>query len=473
MIAARWTMRLIGLVSTIILARLLTPDDFGVIALAMIVIGLLDAVAYAGVDLALMRPKSNTTEHLDTAWTVQIIQGTLLALALFAIAPLATPFFSEPRVLAVIQVIALRPFILGFQNIGIVAFRRDLDFAKDFQFTLLTKLLNFFIIVGAAIALRNYWALVIGMTSSAIIEVGLSYAMHTYRPKMSLKRIHEIWGFSQWLIISRVGSYLSRKTDEFVIGRMLGTSAMGSYHVASELATMPNLELVMPLRRAMFPTLSKASQDQKDMERLFLLCFSTISTLGFSVGFGLMSITPELVPIVLGEQWSQAVAPMRWLALFGSFSALILAIEMLLWVAGKTRTSAVQTWLEFLVLVPVIFFAVKEGGLEGAAIARVVIATAMVPVMIGFASRCCDIQKRKLYAALWRPLLSGLVMAISLHLLETYISGSIALLLLAKIAIGLFLFPTLILIFWLAAGRPDGLETQVLNTISSRLENKC
>lgn len=471
MIAARWAMRLIGLVSTIILARLLTPDDFGVIALAMIVVGLLDTVAYAGVDLALMRPGNDSREHFDTAWTVQIIQGTLLAAALILAAPFAAPFFSEPRVMAVIQVIALRPFILGFQNIGIVAFRKELDFAKDFRFTLFAKLLNFFIIVSAALVLKNYWALVAGMASSAIIEVGLSYLMHAYRPKLSLKRIHDIWGFSQWLIISRIGSFLSRKTDEFVIGRVLGTTAMGGYHVASELATMPNLELVMPLRRAMFPTLSKAAKDPAEFEHLFLLSFSAVATLGFSIGFGLMAITPELVPILLGHQWQAAVAPMRWLALFGSFSALILALEMLLWVSGKTRISAIQTWLELIALIPVIYIAVDHAGIEGAALARLGVSISMVPIMISFASRSCHIGQLSFYKALWRPLLSSLFMAIGLQLLSEHLGASNLLLLLVKVASGLFLFPSTLLGLWYLSGRPRGMEDKAFQLLKLKLRS--
>lgn len=140
MIAARWAMRLIGLASTVILARLLAPDDFGVIAIALIVVGLLETVAYAGVDLALMRPGADSREHYDTAWTIQLIQGALIAGFLLLLAPWVSPFFSEPRATAVIQVIALRPLIMGLQNIGIVAFRKELDFAKDFRFTLYTKL---------------------------------------------------------------------------------------------------------------------------------------------------------------------------------------------------------------------------------------------------------------------------------------------------------------------------------------------
>ena len=468
MIAARWAMRLIGLVSTVILARLLTPDDFGVVAIASIIVGLLETIAYMGVDLALMRPGADTREHYDTAWTIQLIQGAMITCVLLVVAPWVSPFFSEPRATAVVQVMALRPLIGGFQNIGIVAFRKELDFAKDFRFSLYTKLLNFSVIVGAAILLQNYWALVIGMASSTLIYITLSYVMHPFRPKLSLARRQELWGFSQWLIISRAGTYLTRKTDEFVVGRLLGTGAMGGYHVASELATMPTMELVMPLRRAIFPTLSKAAQDPANLERLFLLSFSAMAVLSFSIGFGLMSIAPELVPLVLGAKWTNAVTPMAWLSLFGAFSAIILALEMLLWVSGKMSASATQAWLELALLLPATYFAARTSGIEGVAIARLAVSIAVMPAMIYFVSSSCKIHQRKLYGAVWRPILAGVFMVTILHFASASSIESAKLMLLAKVAAGIVIFPCGLFALWLIAGRPPGLEAEIL-TIGKKI----
>ncbi|HAY29069.1 MAG TPA: lipopolysaccharide biosynthesis protein [Candidatus Accumulibacter sp.] len=469
MIGARWATRLIGLVSTVILARLLAPDDFGVVAIALIAVGLLETLGYAGVDLALMRPDANTRQHFDTAWTIQIIQGLLIGGLLLLLAPLVAWFFSEPRTTTVMQAIALRPVINGFENIGIVAFRKELDFAKDFRFTVYTKLVNFSIVVGAAFYLENYWALVIGMTSSSLVALVLSYLMHPYRPRLSVVHVREMWGFSQWLIISRVGAFLNRKTDEFVVGRILGTSVMGGYHVANELATMPSSELVMPLRRAMFPTLAKVSSDPEELEKLFCLSFSSIAVLCFSVGFGLMSIAPEFIPVVLGDKWLSAVDAMRWLALYGAFSSLILTLEMPLWVTGRTRLSAAQTWIELALLLPIVFVATRLNGIEGAAMARLGVSLLVLPVMLRFVSGACSIRIGKLYGAIWRPIVAGLLMSLVLALITPAALGSVVLALALKIVAGTLIFPCALFLLWLAAGRPAGLEAQAAAIIASYL----
>lgn len=467
MVAARWSTRFIGLFNVIILARLLAPSDFGVIAIALIVIGLLETMAYAGVDLALMRAGADSEDHYNTAWTIQLIQGAGISLALLLTTPFAASFFSEPRVTAVLQVLAIRPLLSSLQNIGTVNFRKNLDFSKDFQFSLYAKLLNFGVLVSAAFYFRNYWALVIGMTSSALIDVILSYVMHPYRPRLCLKKSKEIWGFSMWLIVSRVGSFLNRKTDEFVVGNVLGATKMGGYHVANELATMPTAELVMPLRRAVFPTLAKVATHPDEFQKLFLLSFSAISVLSFSIGFGLMSVAPELVPVVLGEKWIASINVMRWLAIFGTFSSLILILEMGLWVIGKTNLSSIQSWTELGLLIPTAYYFSVTWGIDGAAMARAGISALSLPLIMYFVSTSCAIPLSKMYDALWRPLLSGLAMA---GILANVFAGSTLtplVLLIAKVLLGVLLYPSIQLLLWLAAGRPEGAEAQALSKASA------
>src|SRR4029079_4452217 len=101
----------------------------------------------------------------------------------------------------------------------------------EFRYTVFTKISSVVVVVAAALWLRSYWALVLGSLVASVIGVAISYAMHPYRARLRCIKIREIWSFSQWLMVSRVGSFLNRKCDEFVVGGYVGTSAMGSYHV--------------------------------------------------------------------------------------------------------------------------------------------------------------------------------------------------------------------------------------------------
>ena len=460
MIAARWAMRLVGLVSTMILARLLAPEDFGLIAMVMLVYGLLETISYAGVDLALMRSGAESREHFDTAWTIQILQGCFIAALLFLAAPWAAAYFSDPRVVTLIYFVAPRAVIDGLQNIGIVAFRKELDFAKEFRYTLYNKLLNFVFVVGAALWFQNYWALVLGGLTASCIGLVMSYVMHPYRPRLSLSKSRDIWSFSQWLVISRVGSFLNRKCDEFIVGGSVGTVAMGSYHVASELATLPSNELVMPIRRAMFPNLAKISDRPQEFGAAVLASFSAIAAMCLFAAFCLMTVAPEFVAVVLGEKWVGAVSLMQWLAVFGGFSALVLVLEVPLWVSGKTGMSAAQTWLEFAIVAPLTWFAVRGFGVEGAAAARAAVSVAMVPVMMLLTARTGSVSFVQLLGALWRPLAAALLMAGLLIGLP--VPNNAVLALVAKGALCVLLYPAALLILWNFSGRPAGFERAAL-----------
>ena len=461
MIASRWAMRLIGLVSTMILARLLTPEDFGLIAMVMLAYGLLETISYAGVDLALMRPGADTREHYDTAWTVQILQGLFIAALMLLAAPFVAAYFSEPRLIALIWFIAPRAIVDSLQNIGVVAFRKELDFAKEFRFTLYNKLLNFVFVIAAALWFRNYWALVLGALTASCIGLVTSYVMHPYRPRLSLAKLGEIWGFSQWLMLSRVGAFFNRKVDSLLVGGMVGTTAMGNYHVASELATLPSSELVMPIRRAMFPNLAKITDQKQEFSAAVLSSFSAIAAMCLFVGFCLMSVAPEFVAVVLGQRWMGAVPIIQWLSLFGAFSALVLVLEVPLWVVGKTNMSAAQTWFELAIILPLTWLAVRGWGVEGAAVARAGVSVLMVPIMMLLTARYCNVGFGPLAAALWRPLLAALAMA-AVASQVPHLLNSALVTLLVKGALCFVLYPLLLLGLWVVAGRPAGFEPGAL-----------
>lgn len=456
-------MRLIGLVSTMILARLLAPEDFGLIAMALIAYGLLETISYAGVDLALMRAGNDTREHYDTAWTIQVLQGLFIAACLLLAAPSVAQYFGEPRAKEVIWWVAARAPIESLQNIGVVAFRKELDFAKEFRFTLISKLLSFVAVVGAALVLRNYWALVFGSLFASVLGVWLSYRMHPYRPRLSMARATEIWAFSQWLVISRVGSYLNRRCDEFVVGGHAGTAAIGSYHVASELATLPSSEIVMPVRRAMFPTLAKVAEQHDEYSRAVLSSFSGVVAVCLFIACTLSLVASDVVAVALGGKWPDAAPLMRWLALYGGFSALVLVLEVPLWVAGKTRISAVQSWLELAVIVPVSLWAVRGFGAEGVALSRAAVAVVMVPAMMVLIARSGLITLGALTSALWRPAVAALGMAALLGSVPARWIEPAFVRLLLELLVCAITYPAIVLLCWWASGKPAGVEQSLLS----------
>src|SRR6185295_17241541 len=182
----RLTLRSIGVVSTIVLARLLVPADFGLVVLASMLIGLVELASEFEFATYLIREQGIDRSYYDTAWTLSVLRGGLIALVLGSSA--AADFFAEPRLQNVLYALSLASLISGLANIGTVDFQKSLNFDRDFRLTVQTKLVAFAITVLLAVVLRNYWALVIGMLSGRFAALVFGYTMHPFRPRISLVR---------------------------------------------------------------------------------------------------------------------------------------------------------------------------------------------------------------------------------------------------------------------------------------------
>ncbi|MBY0431594.1 MAG: oligosaccharide flippase family protein, partial [Rhodospirillales bacterium] len=143
MVGMRWSLKAVGAINTVILARLLAPDDFGVIAMATIVVGFVEMLADCNVDMALLRNPNATREHYNSAWTGQIMMGAIVTALLCLLARPMAAYYGDPRVETVMYIVSFRGFIMGWQNIGVVDFRRNLEFSKEFRYWVYRRLSMF------------------------------------------------------------------------------------------------------------------------------------------------------------------------------------------------------------------------------------------------------------------------------------------------------------------------------------------
>ncbi|MBT8144053.1 MAG: oligosaccharide flippase family protein, partial [Gammaproteobacteria bacterium] len=411
MIAMRWSMRSIGLVSTIILARLLTPDDFGLVAMAYIVVGLLQVLADAGVDLALLRDRNSTTAHWNSAWTIQVMQGALVSVMLLLAVQPSVLYFDEPRVSTALLALSICPFIDGFRNIGTVAFRKELDFAREFRFQVAQKLATFIAVVSLAFLLKNYWAIIFARIIASFTGVAISYAMHEYRPRFTLERVRDIWSFSQWMLLSRIGEFGNGQTDKFIVGGTAGTSSMGDYHVAKEVASMLSAELIYPVRRALFPNFAILVAEQQKYTQTVVTMLSIAASLIMAVQFGLAAVANDFVAVILGDRWLGITPVLQILSFAVCAKALTMLLEFLLPLTNQTRIAALTAWAELAVLILVLLYLQRTyGTLESLAYGRLVIAIVFVPVMFAVIARYCHVPFTAMLAAIWRPLIAATIM---------------------------------------------------------------
>lgn len=476
MVAARWSIRGIGLVSTIILARLLTPADFGIVAIAMIVVGLVEVFAETGLAQALIRHPSPTREHFDTAWTLQIILGGLLSSSLFLLAPMSAAYFNNPEVELVVKFLAARALIQGFENTGIIWFRRDMEFNKDFKFLVWQKFVRFFLVIGLALLLRDYWALVVGLLASRTIGVVLSFIMHPFRPRLSLSKAGEVWSFSIWMLFVHLGLFLNKKVDEIIIGGITSTSQVGLYHVAADLARSPTQEVVVPMSRVLFSAYSRMASHSDQLAAALLKAFSAVSIIAFATGTGVALVSEDLTLVVLGGQWMPITTALSWIALSAIVFALTSNLSQALTVMGNVKAAAVLSWGRVAFLVPVLVLTAKTGDIGNVGLGRLCVLTALFAPTLYYCSRVAGISVITLASQLWRPILAASLMAIGVLSVEMILEAPSIMRLLVKVSLGASIYTGVILVLWKASGSPDGLETtglEILAKIRNRLVSQA
>ncbi len=468
MVLAKLAERSIGLVSTLLLARLLLPHDFGIVAMAMSFVALLELLTAFGFEVTLIQKQSFSRPALDTAWTYFILMGLAVAAVMVALAqPLAT-FYREPELRDVLSALALGSVVQAFQNIGIVAFRMEMRFDKEFQFLVAKKVIGFAITIPLAFAMRSYWALVIGQVASRAGGTLLSFWMHSYRPRISLAATRELFSFSRWVFLLNCIGYLKERSSDWIIGRIAGPATLGTFNLSFELASLPSTELAAPINRAVFPAYAKLKDDLAALGREYLSVISLLLLVAVPAVLGVAAAAPLLVPVVLGEKWLDAVPVLTLLSFFGMTTLLQSNAQAAFLALGKpdlpTKLLSVQVTLQVLLLIPL----TSAYGAVGAAWAFVATAAVMIPVSIGVVLYLLKLNVLDFALATWRPVVASLIMYAGVSLLVHHLpqSGSstrlIAPLMLAVVA-GIVIYVAATAMLWGLSGRPSGAETMAFN----------
>lgn len=470
-VGMRWTDRAIGLLSTIILARLLVPEDFGVVAMASMAIGLAAVFLDLGVNVALIQNAKASQAHYDAAFTLRVIQTTCLALVMWFGAPLAADYFNDGRVIAVLRWLALGVVIGGFENIGVITFQKEMRFGLEFKLLFIRRLFTFFLTICAAWFLRNYWALVIGTLVGKGAGVLLTYVSHPMRPRFSVEKIGEIFSVSQWVLVRGIGSYLDNNLHRILVGRRASTATLGAYTLADEISSMPSSELLAPLNRVLFPEFVRVKEQPGELKRLFLLAQGLQALLVIPAALGLALVAPELVTLILGDRWAQAVPFIQLLAIGGALEAITTSSGYVLLTLGAVRWIAFIVWFRVATFIVLALFAMPDADPTQLAMIRVLCMVGSVGVVIWLLLRTFrEVKLLEITATLSRPLLAGIAMVVVLAGGQTA-SGvtSAAAILALKVLFGASTYAIVLLGLWGLWGRPEGAESYALTKFASFL----
>lgn len=479
-IAWRGFARLVGFANTLVLARLLLPTDFGLVAMAMTFeVAIQQISAFPVYEALLRQPQADTDLH-DTAFTIQLGRTIVTAAILALLAPLAAQWFGDPRLTVLAIALAMTGIANGLNNIGIVEFQRDMRFDVQFTLELVPMLLNIAVTLTVAWLTHSYWALLAGIAARRMSRAVMSYVIHPYRPRLSLQHWRSLTGFSLWLWLSTLAGMTWNDFDPFALGRVFGSAGLGLYTVASQLARLPATELIDPLSSVLVAGFAYAQRDrQSNQPNPFHVMFALLLVVT-PIALVVSARASDLVAVLLGAEWS-AATPLVTLAAWGCLLYPMNSVGTAALVArGQVRKRFYLVAIMAALRVALVILAVLTGSLIVVIVATIV---ALAMLAGGYAvSLAPEMSKAGVGGGLLRVVGAAVITAGVLQALGLGWSRTIGLLpqhdgrvLLAFLhlagsgLVAAAVYGAAILAFWLLSGRPRGGESMVLGTLEQVL----
>ena len=422
----------------IILARLLSPADFGLAGMALLTLATLEIFSEPGLQHALVRKHETDPDALSAAWSVSVLRGIGIAAALFFAAPWAALLFQSAEAAPLIQACGLVGAIKCFSNIGVVLFEKELDFKKVFQYQFLSSVLSILVAIVWACSNPSPWAIIGGFMAGNLTTCIMSYRVSSFRPvfKLHREKLASLWSFGKWMLGSNILLFAITQSDQLVVATLLGSTALGYYQIALKIAGLPQSEFSHLISRISFPSYSKL---QHDLERLSN-AFARVLGLGLVVCLPLTSLivllAEDFVLLFLGERWLNLVPPLKILAFCGLLRALASPTGALFMAIGKpawrTRLQALQLLILLLLIIPLTN---ALSGIAGTALAVLCAGVSVEPAALVIAFRLTRTSLKRIV----KPVL----LALSIALVFIFIKQ---LVLIAEIESGLCAFAATVLL---------------------------
>ena len=308
-------MNALGMISTVVMARLLVPADFGVVAIGMTVLAIVQAVTNMSLGQALIHLDEPDDRHLDCAWTLNMLRGLLLGGIIAALGPFLADLYGDERLKLVLAIFGGSVFISGLANTKLAMLERDLLFHQRFIMQTSSKLVLVIISIAVAWQTRSYVALVAGTVASQVTQVLVSYAVAPRIPRLRLKEAGALLSFSWWLTLTEIMATINVRFEPLVIGKFLTIHTLGLFTVATNLSSLPTRETTRPLSATLFPAFRQLRDQPERLRRAYTRAQTLISAIALPCGILMAVLAKPLVLLVLGEKWSEVVPILQVLAI--------------------------------------------------------------------------------------------------------------------------------------------------------------
>jgi PST family polysaccharide transporter len=395
----------------IILARLLSPAQFGLVSLATLAINYLFVLKSFGLSEALIHYRDDVEEGSNTVFTLNLLIGIALTLISFAIAPLVGAFFNEPAVIPVLRVLGFSFIIQALGAVHIVRLQRDLAFNRKLTVDVGNSLVKGIVSISCALLGFGAWSLVIGQLAGAATMTILAWIVFPWLPRLSinLAMTGRLLRYGFPLMGSTAITVLSDNLDYLFIGRMLGNTALGIYTLAYRLPELVALNILYITAQVLFPAYAAMQHEIKLLRKGFLATVRLVQMIMVPICMGLVVSADPLVRVAFGEQWLDAIPVVRLIALFILTRSVGYHVGDVYKAVGRPDLLVKLDMLHLVLLLPALWYGTRFG-LVGVGWAHVLISLISAGIYLTVAMRFLSISIRDIARELKPALVSGSVM---------------------------------------------------------------
>lgn len=473
--AGRLGSQILGLASTVIAARLLIPEDFGLVAIAMSVFSVSGALLELPVGTALIQMKVANKSDFDTAWTLNVIRGFIVALLMVLLSWPVSLIFGDPRLIGLICGLALYPAILGFRNSLFEQYIRDLSFKWEAMVELGTKLASLAAVIIVAWTTRSYWALPLGMIASGAVAVFMTFALRPEFPSFSVKEFRKFFGFSVWLGLGQIADNLWNSTTTFLLGRMLGNAVLGAYAVSAQFGERLEVLLFSPIERTLFAAFSSIQEQVARVQNAYLQSLRLCSAVVLPVCAGISLLASTVVAILFGPKFELASTALAFIAPIVAFQVLTAPGISLSIAFGRTRSIFFLRLTALIAYLPMLLVGLFYGGLTGALWAGLAGGLVLWLLSMRLISSVLGVSVFRQVSAIGRSVVACAIMIAVVYFARGWIEdtqGMITARMLMQTAavsfLGGVIYTTTHIASWFALGKPPGIERFLLDLLASR-----
>lgn len=418
--------RLLTIVTTAILARILVPGDFGLIGFSLVLLAFMEVVRGFGINDALIYTDDNLEDAAATAFVMNIGIGAVQTLVMVLLAPLSTRFFDDSRIVDVIRLMSLTFLIDGLGRTHDALLQKELEFRRRFMPDLASAIIKGIASIALAWSGAGVWSLVIGNLVGAATRTLGKWLVLGWMPRLKfyIDRARELWGYGFYILGFELLNVALEQADQFMIGTFLGAVQLGYYTIAVRIPEMVIANFSIVLTRVIFPSFAKMKDDRSQLIAGFLGTTKYTAFVTVPMGLGMATVAPELIRVVFGDQWENSINFLRVLALLGTMVTLPWSAGDVLKAIGRPDISTKMLLIEALYTFPLIFgFVYITRQAIMASFANLIALTITAVFRLGIISRVLEISPIVFGKVFRGSFVSGSTMVLTVTLWRAALSG--------------------------------------------------